>query len=155
MRAIVRRETGEGYRDMLARMAEESGIETPTAADLVRLDRARKGKRRSNAEWESPTDPEARIARLKDGRTLLAYKLEHAVDLDTGAVVAEMHFADRGDTATLPGTLESAARHLAAVEASPSPEAPAPSSTTAPACCPASPGWRSSCTPRWSSAASR
>jgi transposase len=126
LRAIVRRETGEGYREMLVRMAEASGIETPTAEDLVRLDRRRKGKTLSNTEWESPTDPEARIAKLKDGRTRLAHKPEHAVDLDTGAVVAaEMHPADRGDTATLPGTLESAARHLAAVEAAPSTEAPA------------------------------
>ena len=105
---------------------QQGRIETPTAADLVRLDRARKGKRLSNAEWESPTDPEARIAKLKDGRTHLAYKPEHAVDLDTGAVVAaEMHSADRGDTASLPGTLESAARHLAAAAAAPSAEAPA------------------------------
>jgi transposase len=126
LRAIVRRGGGEGYRDMLTRMAQESGIETPTAEDLIRLDRKRKGKRLSNAEWESPTDPEARIAKLKDGRTHLAYKPEHAVDLDTGAVVAaEMHASDRGDTATLPDTLESAARHLAAVEAAPSAEAPA------------------------------
>ena len=95
---------------MLTRMAKESGIETPTAEDLIRLDRTRKGKKLSNAEWESPTDPDARIAKLKDGRTRLAYKPEHALDLDTGAVVAaEMHAADRGDTATLPDTLESAA----------------------------------------------
>ena len=126
LRAIVRRETGEGYRDMLTRMAKESGIETPTAEELIRLDRKRKGKKLSNAEWESPADPEARIAKLKDGRTRFAYKPEHALDLDTGAVVAaEMHAADRGDTATLPDTLESAARHLAAVEAAPSTEAPA------------------------------
>jgi transposase len=126
LRAIVRRDSGEGYRDMLTRMAQASGIETPTAADLVRLDRARKGKRLSNTEWESPTDPDARIAKLKDGRTRLAYKPEHAMDLDTGAVVAaEMHLADQGDTATLPGTLESAACHLAAVEAAPSAAAPA------------------------------
>ncbi len=126
LRTIVRRDSGEGYREMLTRMAVESGIETPTAADLIRLDRKRKGKKLSNAEWESPTDPDARIAKLKDGRTHLAYKPEHAVDLDTGAVVAaEMHLADRGDTATLPGTLESAARHLAAVEAAPSAEMPA------------------------------
>ena len=93
---------------------------------MVRLDRKRKGQRLSNVEWTSPTDPEARIAKLKDGRTRLAYKPEHAVDLDTGAVVAaEMHSADRGDTATLPDTLESAARHLAAVEATPSAKAPA------------------------------
>jgi transposase len=126
LRAIVRRDTGEGYREMLVRMAQASGIETPTAEDLIRLDRARKRKRLSNTEWESPTDPEARIAKLKDGRTHLAHKPEHAVDLDTGAVVAaEMHAADRGDTATLPGTLDSAARHLAAVEAAPSAGAPA------------------------------
>jgi transposase len=111
---------------MLRRMAAESGIETPTREDLIRLDRSRKGKKLSNTEWESPTDPEARIARLKDGRTHLAYKPEHAVDLDTGAVVAaEMHAADQGDTATLSGTLASAAQHLAAVEAAPTPEDPA------------------------------
>jgi transposase len=126
LRSLVRRDTGETHRAMLTRMAQESGIETPTAADLIRLDRARKGKTLSNAEWASPTDPEARIAKMKDGRTHLAYKPEHAVDLDTGAVVAaEMHPADRGDTTTLPGTLESAARHLAAVEVAPSAEAPA------------------------------
>jgi transposase len=126
LRAIVRRDGGEGYREMLVRMAKESGIETPTAEDLIRLDRKRKGKTLSNAEWESPTDPDARIAKLKDGRTRLAYKPEHALDLDTGAVVAaEMHRADQGDTATLPDTLASAARHLAAVEAAPSAEAPA------------------------------
>jgi transposase len=126
LRAIVRRGSGEGYREMLTRMAQESGIETPTADDLIRLDRARKGKKLSNADWESPADPDARIARLKDGRTRLAHKPEHALDLDTGAVVAaEMHAADRGDTATLPDTLASAARHLGAVEAAPSTEAPA------------------------------
>lgn len=126
LRTIVRRDSGEGYREMLTRMAVESGIETPTAEDLIRLDRARKGKKVSNAEWESPTDPDARIARLKDGRTHLAYKPEHAVDLDTGAVVAaEMHIADQGDTSTLPSTLESAARHLAATAAAPSAGAPA------------------------------
>src|SRR5215212_9399713 len=126
LRAIVRRDSGEGYREMLVRMAEASGIETPTAEDLVRLDRRRKGKRLFNAWWVGPADPDARIAKLKDGRTRLAHKPEHAVDLDTGAVVAaEVHPADRGDTATLPGTLESAARHLAAVEAAPSAEEPA------------------------------
>jgi transposase len=103
LRAIVRRDSGEGYREMLVRMAKESGIETPTAEDLIRLDRKRKGKTLSNAEWASPTDPDARIAKLKDGRTHLAYKPEQRSDLDTGAVVAaEMHLADRGDTATLP-----------------------------------------------------
>jgi len=126
LRSIVRRATGEGYREMLKRLAAESGIATPTAEDLVRLDRERKGKRLSNAEWASPVDPEARIAKLKDGRTRLAYKPEHAVDLDTGAIVAaEVHAADRGDTATLPDTLEVAEANLAAVDAAPTAEDPA------------------------------
>jgi transposase len=126
LRTIVRRDSGEGYREMLTRMAKESGIETPTAEDLVRLDRNRKGKTLSNADWESPTDPDARIAKLKDGRTHLAYKPEHAMDLDTGAVVAaELHAADQGDTTTMPGTLASAAAHLAAADAAPTPEQPA------------------------------
>ena len=126
LRTIVRRDSGEGYREMLKRLAEESGIATPTAEDLIRLDRKRKGKRLSNAEWASPTDPEARIAKLKDGRTHLAYKPEHAVDLDTGAIVAaEVHPADQGDTATLPGTLAAAEANLAAVGAAPTPEDPA------------------------------
>jgi transposase len=126
LRSIVRRDSGEGYREMLTRMAKESGIETPTTEDLIRLDRNRKGKKLSNADWGSPTDPDARIAKLKDGRTHLAYKPEHAMDLDSGAMVAaELHPADHGDTTTMPGTLASAAEHLAAVDAAPTPETPA------------------------------
>jgi transposase len=125
LRTIVRRDSGESYRTMLERLAAGSGVATPTADDLVRLDRKRKGKRLSNREWTSPTDPEARIARLKDGRTHLAYKPEHAVDLDTAAIVAaEIHPADRGDTATLPDTLKTAEAHLAAVDVAPSPAEP-------------------------------
>jgi hypothetical protein len=126
LRQIVRRDTGEGYREMLERMAEASGIATPTAEDLTRLDRQRKGKTLSNEEWVSQTDPEARIARMKDGTTHLAYKPEHAVDLDSGAVIAaEMHLADEGDTATISDTLQAAQRNLASVGAPPSSEAPA------------------------------
>jgi transposase len=126
LRAIVRRDTGEGYRAMLERLAKASGIATPLAEDLIRLDRKRKGKRLSNEDWVSPSDPEARIAKLKDGRTRLAYKPEHAVDLDTGAIVAaEVHAADRGDTATLPDTLEAAAANLAVVDVAPTAEDPA------------------------------
>jgi transposase len=111
---------------MLVRLAQESGIATPTAEDLIRLDRRRQGKRLSNRDWASPSDPEARIAKLKDGRTHLAYKPEHAVDLDTGAIVAaEIHPADQGDTTTLPATLETAEANLAAVDAAPTPESPA------------------------------
>ena len=92
LRHIVRRDTGEDYRAMLTRMARESGIETPSAEDLVRLDRKRKGRKLSNQAWVSETDPQARVAKMKNGTTHLAYKPEHAVDLDTGAVAAaELH----------------------------------------------------------------
>jgi len=122
----VRRDTGEGYRATLERLAAESGIATPRAGDLTRLDRKRKGKRLSNAEWASPADPEARVAKLKDGRTRLAHEPEHAVDRDTGAIVAAaVRPADRGDAATLPETLAAAAADLAAVDAAPTPERPA------------------------------
>jgi hypothetical protein len=107
-------------------MAAESGIETPSADDLVRLDRARKGKKLSNADWVSKTDPDAKIAKMKDGTTHLAYKPEHAVDLDTGAVIAaELHPADRGDTTTLAATLTAAEANLAAVDSAPTAAAPA------------------------------
>ena len=113
MRGIRRRDTGETYREMLTRMAQESGVPTPTAAGLKQMDRSRKGKRTSNAEWASPTDPDARISRMQDGRTRLAYKPEHAVDLDTEAIVAAViHPADQGDTTSIEGTLEAAARGL-------------------------------------------
>ena len=120
LRTIVRRDSGETYRQMLTQMANESGVETPTIDDLVRLDRKRKGKKLSNKDWTSPTDPDAKIARMKDGTTHLAYKPEHAVDLDTGVIVAApIRTADEGDTTTLPGTLEAAARNLAEVGLAP------------------------------------
>ena len=126
LRTIIRRDNGETYRQMLHRMAEESGITTPTADDLVRLDRTRKGKKLSNDDWTSPVDPDARITKMKDGTTHLADKSEHAVDLDTGAIVAaEVHSADRGDTATLPDTLTSAEKRLKALDQAPSAETPA------------------------------
>ena len=126
LRNIVRRDTAEGYREMLERLAQESGIETPTAADLVRLDRKRKGKKLSNQDWVSKSDPEAKIAKMKDGTTHLAYKPEHAVDLDTGAVVAaELHPADEGDPTTLFKTLAAAEANLEAVDAAPTAENPA------------------------------
>src|ERR1039457_381619 len=108
MRSIVRRDTGESYEEFLTGLAKESGIETPTREDLVRLDRKRK-KRTSNKEWESPADGDARIAKMKDGRTHLAHKAEHAIDLDTGAVVAvTLQAADLGDTTTMQETLADA-----------------------------------------------
>jgi transposase len=125
LRTIVRRDDGRTYREMLQQMAKESGIETPSADDLVRLDRSRKGKKLSNKEWISRTDPEAKIAKLKDGRTHLAYKPEHAVDLDTGIIVAAaLHPADNGDTTTIAGTLSAAEKNLAQINAAPTSDKP-------------------------------
>ena len=125
LRTIVRRDSGETYRQMLTRMAQESGVATPTLDDLVRLDRARKGKKLSNEDWTSPTDADAKIARMKDGTTRLAYKPEHAVDLDTGVIVAALiHPADEGDTATLKPTLDEAEKNLSAMDLAPTREDP-------------------------------
>jgi transposase len=124
LRRLVRRDSGEGYQEMLRRLARESGIATPSAEDLIRFDRTRKGKTLSNADWASP--PEARIARMTDGTTHLAYKPEHAVDLDTGVIVAaRIHPADQGDTRTLAATLEQAEAMLDLVGLAPTPEDPA------------------------------
>ena len=104
-RSIVRRDTGEGYQEFLTGLAQESGIATPTREQLAKLDRkrARKG---SNEDWVNPHDPEARITKMKDGRTHLAHKAEHAVDLETGAVAAVTVAAgDAGDTGTMVETL--------------------------------------------------
>jgi transposase len=115
LRSIVRRDSGESYQEFLTRLAQSSGIETPTREDLARLDRKRRGKG-SNADWEHPHDPDARITKMKDGRTHLAHKAEHAVDLETGAVVAvTVQPADRGDTASLEETLDEAMDVLADV----------------------------------------
>ncbi len=113
MRSIVRNETGESYQEFLTALAQESGIETPTAEDLAKFDRKRKGKKCSNDDWHNPNDSDAKIAKMKDGTTHLAHKNEHAVDLETGAIVAaEIHPANEGDTTTLLGTLEQACNSL-------------------------------------------
>lgn len=113
MRSIVRRDTGESYEEFLTKLAQASGIKTPTREALARLDRKRK-KRMSNQEWKSPSDGDARITKMKDGRTHLAHKAEHAVDLDTGAVVAvTLQGADQGDTKTLDETLSDAGMAVA------------------------------------------
>jgi transposase len=124
MRSIVRRDTGETYQEFLTRLAVESGIKTPTRAALARLDRRRK-KRTSNTDWKSPSDPDAKITRMKDGRTHLAHKAEHAIDLDSGAMVAvTLHGADVGDSSSLVETAITAAEQVeAAHAASPTPAA--------------------------------
>ena len=113
MRSIERRDTGQSYEEFLVGLAKASGIETPTREELARFDRKRK-KRMSNQEWKSPSDEDARITKMKDGRTHLAHKAEHAVDLDTGAVVAvTLQGADLGDTTTLDQTLSEAGMAVA------------------------------------------
>ena len=105
LRSIVRRDSGEAYREFLERLAKESGIPTPTREDIARIDKDRKGKG-SNDEWTSPQDPDAGITKMKDGRTHLASKLEQSVDLDTGAVLAvTMHRGEAGDTSSIGPTL--------------------------------------------------
>ena len=112
MRSIVRRDTGESYQEFLTALAQASGIATPTRAELARLDRKRK-KKTSNEDWKYPGDPDAKIAKMKDGRTHLAYKAEHAVDLETGALVAvTLQDADQGDTTTIIGTAIAAAEQI-------------------------------------------
>lgn len=113
LRSIVRRDNGESYEEFLKGLAQESGIATPTREDLARVDRKRK-KKGSNQEWMSPHDPDARITKMKDGSTHLAHKAEHAVDMDTGAVVAvTLQEANLGDTTTVKETLAKAGTAVA------------------------------------------
>ena len=117
MRSIVRRDTGESYDAFLTRLAEASGLTTPTRAELARFDRTRK-KKGSNADWTHPHDPDAKIAKMKDGRTHLAHTAEQAVDLGTGAIVGvTVQDASAGDTTTLVDTLVTAAEQVEAVGA--------------------------------------
>jgi transposase len=117
LRSIVRRDTGESYHAFLTGLAKASGIETPTRADLAKLDRTRK-KKGSNADWTHPHDPDAKITKMKDGRTHLAHKAEHAVDLQTGAILGvTVQGAALGDTTTIEATLPEAVDQLAAAAA--------------------------------------
>lgn len=112
LRSIVRRDTGEGYEEFLRGLARASGIETPTRADLAKLDRKR-AKKGTNQDWQNPHDPDAKIMKMKDGRTHLTHKAEHAVDMETGAVVAvTVQPADRGDSDSLEVTLDEAMAEL-------------------------------------------
>ena len=117
MRSIVRRDSGEAYAAWLTRLAEASGIATPTRAELARFDRTRK-KKGSNDDWTHPQDPDAKITKMQDGRTHLAHTAEHAVDLDTGAIVGvTIQDAHTGDTTTMVETLITAAEQVEAVGA--------------------------------------
>jgi len=113
LRSIVRRDNGESYEEYLKGLAQKSGIETPTREDLARVDRKRK-KKGSNRQWVNPHDRDARITKMKDGRTHLAHKAEHAVDMETGAVVAvTLQEAHQGDTTTVKETLAEAGETVA------------------------------------------
>ena len=122
MKSIVRRDTGESYMAYLKRLAEAEGIDAKDAAALLRMDRKRK-KKTSNEDWKSPSDEEAEITKLKDGRTALAYKAENAVDMETGAIVAvTTHGGAAADTATVQGTVIDAAIAVADLIAEKTPE---------------------------------
>ena len=113
MKSIVRKDTSEDWKEYLQGLAQAEGIPNPTEEDLRRLDRARKNKKVSNAQWQSPTDPDSRIAKMKDGRTHLAYKAEHAVDVVSEAIVATtVTFADKADSQSAPVTLSLAEANL-------------------------------------------
>ena len=115
LRSIVRKDTGESYRAFLEGLAKASGIETPTHEDLVRIDKDRKNKG-SNDDWKHPHDPDAKITKMKDGRTHLAHKCEHAVDMTTGAIVSvTLQPANRGDTSSIEETVSQADTNLATV----------------------------------------
>ena len=116
MRSIVRRDTGEDYQVYLTRQAAASGIKTPTRETLARFDRKRK-KRTSNKDRRSPSDPDAKVAKMKDGRTHLAHKSEHAIDLESSALVAlTLQDADEGDTTMIADTATAAAEQVEAAE---------------------------------------
>lgn len=119
LRSIIRRDTGESYDEFLTRLAKASGIETPTREDLVRIDKKRKNKS-SNKDWRNPHAPDAKITKMKDGRTHLAHKTEHAVDLETGAITGvTLQPADRGDTTSMFETLAETTKNLEEVRDDP------------------------------------
>ncbi len=117
MRSIVRKDTKQNYQAFLTDLAKASGIQTPTREDLVKLDKTRKNKA-SNDDWENPHDPDAKITKMKDGATHLAHKQEHAIDMDSGAVLGvTIQPADQGDTTTWRQTIEETYQNLNAVKA--------------------------------------
>ena len=121
MKSIVRRDTGEDWQAYLKRLMSESGEtgedDDPSAEDTARFDRKRKGKKVPNTEWTSGSDPDSRITKMKDGRTHLAYKAEHAIDLETEVVLAaEIYLANESDVETIGPSVRRAQDHLLAVE---------------------------------------
>ena len=106
MKTIVRRDTDEDWKDYVQRLMREEGVidedDDPSDEELRRFDRNRSGKRVSNTEWKSSSDEDARIVKMKDGRTHFGYKAEHAVDLQTEVILsATIHYGTEPDTQTL------------------------------------------------------
>ena len=113
MRSIRRRDDGRTYNEFLTDLTRSSGIATPTREELAKTDRKRKGKKTSNDDWHNPNDPDSQVTKMKDGRTHMGHKQEHAVDMDTGAIVAvTVTGGARGDTKTFGDTIEKAANTL-------------------------------------------
>jgi hypothetical protein len=113
MKSIERKDTGEDWKEYLRRLAEAAGIENPTDEDLRRFDKKRTDKKVSNDDWQSPSDTDSRIAKMKDGRTHLAYKAEHVVDLKTDLVLAAVVYeANRGDAETLAESVVQAQKNI-------------------------------------------
>ena len=113
LRSLVRRDTGDSYNEYLESLAKSSGIDTPTRDDCIKTDKSRKNKTLSNKDWEHPHDPDARVAKMKNGATHMAHKVEHAVDLDSGAIISvTLHGADKGDTTTIIQTLDATCENL-------------------------------------------
>jgi transposase len=119
MKSLVRRDTGETYNEFLTELAKASGIETPTREDLARIDRKR-AKKGSNDDWHNPNDPDAQITKMKDGRTHLAHKAEHAVDMDSGAIMAAtIQPGAAGDTTTIHETMMATVQSVATLRRDP------------------------------------
>jgi transposase len=113
MKTIVRRDTGESWRQYIRRLATEEGVVEPTDEEARRLDRRRTKKRVSNADWQSASDPESRITKMKDGRTHLGYKAEHVIDLESEVILAaQIYPGDTGDAATLEPSVRRAEAYL-------------------------------------------
>lgn len=117
MKSIVRRDTGEDWKTYLRRLMQERGLieegHEPTDEELRRFDKKRKDKKVSNEEWTSPSDPDSRIAKMKDGRTHLAYKAEHTIDLESEFILdATVYTADQPDGDTLLVSVTEAQKHL-------------------------------------------
>ena len=121
MKSIVRRDTGEDWQEYVGRLMREAGQieegQAPSAEEIARFDRKRKDKKVSNQQWQSETDPDSRITKMKDGRTHLAYKAEHVVDLDTELILAaEVYHADAADVDTIGPSISQAQDNLLQAE---------------------------------------